>query len=133
MTIKYKSVKEFKEMISQKEISNKEIIQEVFNLIDHNKGLNAFITLNKENSIKKAEYFDNNSSELSLAGLPIAQKDLFCTKGLRTTCGSNILNNFVPPYSATVIENLENAGCISVGKTNMDEFCLLYTSPSPRD
>ena len=124
MTIKYKSVKEFKEMISQKEISNKEIIQEVFNLIDDNKGLNAFITLNEENSIKKAEYFDNNPSELSLAGIPIAQKDLFCTKGLRTTCASNILNNFVPPYTATVIENLENAGCISVGKTNMDEFAM---------
>ena len=124
MTIKYKSVKEFKEMISQKEISNQEIIQEVFNLIDDNKGLNAFITLNKESSIKKAKYFDNNPSELSLAGIPIAQKDLFCTKGLRTTCGSNILNNFVPPYSATVIENLENAGCISVGKTNMDEFAM---------
>ena len=61
MTIKYKSVKEFKEMISQKEISNKEIIQEVFNLIDDNKGLNAFITLNEENSIKKAEYFDTVS------------------------------------------------------------------------
>ena len=75
MTIKYKSLKEFKEMISQKEISNKEIIQEVFNLIDDNKGLNAFITLNKENSMKKAEYFDNNPSELSLAGIPIAQKD----------------------------------------------------------
>ena len=124
MTIKYKSVKEFKEMISQKEISIKEIIQEVFNIIDDNKDLNAFITLNEENSIKKAEYFDNNSSELSLAGIPIAQKDLFCTKGLRTTCGSNILNNFVPPYTATVIENLENAGCISVGKTNMDEFAM---------
>ena len=98
MTIKYKSVKEFKEMISQKEISNKEIIQEVFNLIDDNKGLNAFITLNEENSIKKAEYFDNNPSELSLAGIPIAQKDLFCTKGLRTTCASNILNNFVQHF-----------------------------------
>ena len=85
MTVKYKSVKEFKEMISQKEISNKEIIQEVFNLIDDNKGLNTFITLNEENSIKKAEYFDNNPSELSLAGIPIAQKDLFCTKAVSYT------------------------------------------------
>ena len=111
-------------MISQKEISNKEIVQEVYKLIDENKHLNAFITLNEENSLKKAENLDNNPSDLSLAGIPIAQKDLFCTKGLRTTCASNILNNFIPPYSATVIENLENAGCISIGKTNMDEFAM---------
>ena len=124
MTIKYKSIKEIKNMISHKEISNKEVIQEVFSLINEYKDLNAFITLNEENSIKKAEELDNNPSDLPLAGIPIAQKDLFCTEGLRTTCGSNILNNFIPPYSATVIENLENAGCISVGKTNMDEFAM---------
>ena len=124
MTIKYKSIKEIKNMISHKEISNKEVIQEVFSLINQFQDLNAFITLNEENSIKKAEELDNNPSDLPLAGIPIAQKDLFCTEGLRTTCGSNILNNFIPPYSATVIENLENAGCISVGKTNMDEFAM---------
>ena len=124
MTIKYKTIKEIRSMISQKEISNKEIIQEVYNLIDENKHLNAFITLNEENSIKKAEALDKNPSDLPLAGIPIAQKDLFCTKGLRTTCASNILNNFIPPYSATVIENLEKADCISIGKTNMDEFAM---------
>ena len=124
MTIKYKTIKEIKQMISQKEISNKEIIEEVYKLIDENSHLNAFVTLNKDRSIKKAEDLDNNPSDSSLAGIPIAQKDLFCTKGIRTTCGSKILNNFIPPYSATVIENLENAGCISVGKTNMDEFAM---------
>ncbi len=124
MTIKYKTVKEIKKMISQKEISNKEIVQEVFKLIDVNQHLNAFVTLNESASIKKAENLDNNSSDSSLAGIPIAQKDLFCTKGVKTTCGSKILDNFIPPYSATVIENLENAGCISVGKTNMDEFAM---------
>ena len=111
-------------MISQKEISNKEIIQEVYKLIDENKHLNAFITLNEESSLKKAEALDKNPSDLPLAGIPIAQKDLFCTKGVRTTCASNILNNFIPPYSATVIENLEKADCISIGKTNMDEFAM---------
>ena len=111
-------------MISQKEISNKEIIQEVYKLIDENKHLNAFITLNEESSLKKAEALDKHPSDLPLAGIPIAQKDLFCTKGVRTTCASNILNNFIPPYSATVIENLEKADCISIGKTNMDEFAM---------
>ena len=124
MTIKYKTIKEIKKMISQKEISNKEIVEEVYDLIKENEHLNAFITLNKEPSLKKSEHLDNNPSDLPLAGIPIAQKDLFCTKGLRTTCGSRILNNFIPPYSATVIENLENAGCISIGKTNMDEFAM---------
>ena len=124
MTIKYKTIKEIKNMISQKEISNKEIVEEVYNLIIENEHLNAFITLNKEPALKKSEYLDNNPSDLPLAGIPIAQKDLFCTKGLRTTCGSRILNNFIPPYSATVIENLETAGCISIGKTNMDEFAM---------
>ena len=124
MTIKYKTIKEMRNMISQKEISNKEIIQEVYKLIDENKHLNAFITLNEESSLKKAEALDKNPSDLPLAGIPIAQKDLFCTKGVRTTCASNILNNFIPPYSATVIENLEKADCISIGKTNMDEFAM---------
>ena len=124
MTIKYKTIKEIKKMISKKEISNKEIVQEVYKLINENEHLNAFITLNESTSIKKAENLDNNPAESSLAGIPIAQKDLFCTQGVRTTCGSKILDNFIPPYSATVIENLENAGCISVGKTNMDEFAM---------
>ena len=124
MTIKYKSIKEIKKMISKKEISNVEIVNEVFKNISENEHLNAFITLNEEDSIKKAVHLDNNPSDLALSGIPFAQKDLFCTKGLRTTCGSNILNNFIPPYSATVIKNLENAGCISVGKTNMDEFAM---------
>ena len=67
-------------MISQKVISNKEIVQEVFKLIEENKHLNAFITLNKENCIKKALDLDNNPSNNSLAGIPIAQKDLFLHK-----------------------------------------------------
>jgi len=124
VTIKYKTIKEIKKMISSKVISNKEIVQEVYKLIKDNNHLNAFITLNEETSINKAEELDNKASDLPLAGIPIAQKDLFCTKGLRTTCGSKILENFIPPYSATVIENLEDAGCISVGKTNMDEFAM---------
>ena len=111
-------------MLQNKEISNKEMVEDTFTLIESNKHLNAFVTLNKEVSLKKAENLDNNPSNLPLAGIPIAQKDLFCTKDLRTTCGSNMLSNFIPPYSATVIENLESAGCISIGKTNMDEFAM---------
>ena len=124
MSIQYKSINELKNMLNDKEISYKELIQETFLNIKNNSELNAFVTLNEEESLKKANNFDNNPSSGSLAGIPIAQKDLFCTKDLKTTCGSNMLSNFIPPYSATVIENLENAGCISVGKTNMDEFAM---------
>ncbi|MDB4158748.1 Asp-tRNA(Asn)/Glu-tRNA(Gln) amidotransferase subunit GatA [Gammaproteobacteria bacterium] len=124
MSIQFKTIKELKNMLRNKEISNKEMVEDTFTLIESNKHLNAFVTLNKEVSLKKAENLDNNPSNLPLAGIPIAQKDLFCTKDLRTTCGSNMLSNFIPPYSATVIENLESAGCISIGKTNMDEFAM---------
>ena len=124
MSIQFKTIKELKNMLHKKEISNKEMVEDTFTLIESNKHLNAFVTLNKEVSLKKAENLDNNPSNLPLAGIPIAQKDLFCTKDLRTTCGSNMLSNFIPPYSATVIENLESAGCISIGKTNMDEFAM---------
>ena len=124
MSIQYKSINELKNMLNDKEISYKELIQETFLNIKNNSKLNAFITLNEEESLKKANNLDDIAGSGSLAGIPIAQKDLFCTKDLKTTCGSNMLSNFIPPYSATVIENLENAGCISVGKTNMDEFAM---------
>jgi len=111
-------------MLDSKAISSKEIVEETYKLIDGNADLNAFITLNKEAAIAKSIEIESTSAKSVLHGIPIAQKDLFCTKDLRTTCGSNILSNFIPPYSATVIKNLENAGCISIGKTNMDEFAM---------
>ena len=124
MSIQYKTIKELSFMLKSKQISNSELMVETFDLVDKYKDLNAFITLNKENALLKAKELDDNPLDLSLSGIPIAQKDLFVTKGLRTTCGSNMLSNFIPPYSATVIENLEQAGCISIGKTNMDEFAM---------
>ena len=124
MSIQYKTIKELSLMLKSKQISNSELMVETFDLVDKYKDLNAFITLNKENALLKAKELDDNPLDLSLSGIPIAQKDLFVTKDLRTTCGSNMLSNFIPPYSATVIENLEQAGCISIGKTNMDEFAM---------
>ena len=124
MSIQYKSIKDLNNMLLNKEISYKELISETFALIESKKNLNAFITLNKDAAIEKAVLLDRKKNKSILAGIPIAQKDLFCTKDLRTTCGSNMLSTFIPPYSATVISNLENAGCISVGKTNMDEFAM---------
>ena len=112
MSIQFKTIKDLLTMLKNKDISNKELVQDTYSLIKSNVHLNAFVTLNEEMSLKKAEELDKNKFSGNLAGIPIAQKDLFCTKDLRTTCGSKMLSNFIPPYSATVIENLENAGCI---------------------
>ena len=124
MSIQYKTIKDLSSMIQKRDISHLELVKETFSLIELNSDLNAFITLNKDSAIKNAMSLDNERNESVLSGIPIAQKDLFCTKDLRTTCGSNMLSNFIPPYSATVITNLERAGCISIGKTNMDEFAM---------
>ena len=90
-------------------------------------GLNAFITVTADAALAAAAQADEalaNGSAGALAGLPIVHKDLFCTAGVRTTCASKILDNFVAPYDATVVARLKAAGAVSLGKTNMDEFAM---------
>jgi aspartyl-tRNA(Asn)/glutamyl-tRNA(Gln) amidotransferase subunit A len=90
--------------------------------------LNTFITVNSDLALRRAGSMDGDIVSLindkPLAGIPIAVKDNFCTKGVRTTCGSRILGDWIPPYDATVVRHLEAAGAIIVGKTNMDEFAM---------
>ena len=125
MSIQYKSISQLREMIDAKSISSEELVKETFKLAESLKELNCFVTMNKDEGIGKAIEMDKaNTSNSLLKGIPLAQKDLFCTEGLRTTCSSKILADFVPPYTATAVEKLENAGSITVGKTNMDEFAM---------
>ena len=87
---------------------------------------NSFITLNAEQAMARAEGLQRNlnQAESPLYGVPTALKDNICTRGVRTTCASKMLGNFTPPYSASVVELLANAGTVSIGKTNMDEFAM---------
>lgn len=91
------------------------------------KNYNSFISVTEASAIAQARQCDERlaaGDAPALCGLPIAHKDIFCTEGVRTSCGSRMLDNFVPPYSATVVENFETAGMVVLGKTNMDEFAM---------
>jgi aspartyl-tRNA(Asn)/glutamyl-tRNA(Gln) amidotransferase subunit A len=103
--------------------SSEEIVAEYLERIGSGK-LNAFITVAKENALKRAKEIDSEGHDGPLAGIPVAIKDNISTKGIRTTCASKILSGYVPPYDAHVIERLKEAGAVIIGKTNMDEFAM---------
>ena len=91
------------------------------------KGLNSFITITEEQALAQAEAADKQLAAGEggvLTGIPVAHKDIFCTQGVRTSCGSRMLDNFISPYDATVVERLAGAGVVMLGKTNMDEFAM---------
>lgn len=117
---------DMKKKLHEKEISSRELVEAHFNNIDEN--INAFITLNKEEALKAADEVDKkikNKERLGLlAGIPIGIKDNIMTKGLRTTCGSKALENFIPPYDAQIVTRIQEADGIIMGKTNMDEFAM---------
>jgi aspartyl-tRNA(Asn)/glutamyl-tRNA(Gln) amidotransferase subunit A len=90
---------------------------------DTDGGIHAFVTVNRENAVEKASNGGSDGSGM-LAGIPVAVKDNICTKGVKTTCSSAILGNFVPPYESTATSRLESDGYILIGKTNLDEFAM---------
>lgn len=110
------------------EISAVELTKEYLRSIAAlNPTLNAFITADEHRALEQAQQADLRraaGTQSPLTGVPIAHKDLFCTKGLATTCGSKMLAQFVPPYDATVVKQLDGAGAVTLGKTNLDEFAM---------
>ena len=116
-------------LIKKKKATAYEIIQDIFNQIDKVDNLiKAFLVVEREEALKKAQEIDkkvkNGEKIPPLAGVAIAVKDIIATQGTETTCGSKILKGFIPPYDATVINRLKDAGAIIIGKTNMDEFAM---------
>jgi aspartyl-tRNA(Asn)/glutamyl-tRNA(Gln) amidotransferase subunit A len=106
-----------------------EVCREILDRIERdNDRLNAYITINRESALKRAAAMDADIQEAirrkPLAGVPVAVKDNMLVTGVRTTCGSRILDNYVPPYTATAVRKLEDAGAIIIGKTNLDEFAM---------
>ena len=111
--------------IKKKELSSTEVTIAFIERSKKSKKLNAYISENYENAIKKAKIFDQKPDfKKKLPGIPIAVKDLFCTKNIRTTAGSKILENFVPTYESTVTQNILDEGGIIIGKLNCDEFAM---------
>ncbi len=120
---------EVSEKIAKKVISAKDLLDSVFERIENVEGMvSSYITLTKQQAYEEAEEIDrrlNKGEKTSnLAGIPMAVKDNICTKGIKTTCGSKMLEDFVPPYNAEAYDRLKKVGAVMVGKTNMDEFAM---------
>ena len=113
--------------LRDKKFSSVELVENYISVIGNNEDLNVFVSNDFERAIAKAKKSDSSNNiqqDMPLNGIPMVHKDIFCTEGVKTSCGSKMLDNFYPPYSATVVERLERAGSICLGKTNMDEFAM---------
>ncbi|WP_445358855.1 Asp-tRNA(Asn)/Glu-tRNA(Gln) amidotransferase subunit GatA [Microbulbifer sp. ANSA005] len=114
--------------LRSKEFSSTELTRHLLGRIQQlDSNYNSFITVTEESALAQAAAADQrlaNGEAPALCGVPIAHKDIICTNGVRTSCASKMLDNFIPPYDATVVDNLNAAGTVSLGKTNMDEFAM---------
>jgi len=126
------TISESLEKLNAGELSSKELVESCLLRIEEtDSDICSFITVESEKALLRADHEDQKRAQGNgglLCGIPIAIKDLLCTKDIPTTCGSNILKGFVPPYNATVVERLENEGAVILGKTTMDEFAMGSTS-----
>jgi len=124
----HKNIAELSAELSAKKISSVELTKHFIDRIHRlDNQLNSFITVTEEYALQAAKQADELRAQGKagvLTGIPIAQKDIFCTDSIKTTCGSKMLDNFIAPYDATVVKNLKAAGTVMLGKTNMDEFAM---------
>jgi aspartyl-tRNA(Asn)/glutamyl-tRNA(Gln) amidotransferase subunit A len=122
------SLRQLSTLLASKKISSVELTGEFLKRVRAlNSEYNAFITIDEGTSLARAQAADAviaSGGATPLTGIPVAQKDIFCVKGWRTTCGSRMLGNFISPYDAGVIERFNAAGAVTIGKTNMDEFAM---------
>ncbi len=122
-----KSLTELSHCLQTGEFSSVELTQAFLTRIKQHQNLNAYITITEELALQSAKAADAriaNKKAEALTGIPVAQKDIFCTLDIKTTCGSKMLDNFYAPYNATVIEKFNQAGAVMLGKVNMDEFAM---------
>jgi aspartyl-tRNA(Asn)/glutamyl-tRNA(Gln) amidotransferase subunit A len=123
-----KSLSELSRLLADRKISSEELTKLFLERINANNAtLNSFITVTEDYALalaKKADKLIGTNQHGPLSGIPLAHKDIFCTNGIRTSCGSRMLDNFIAPYNASVVENLNNSGMVCLGKTNMDEFAM---------
>jgi aspartyl-tRNA(Asn)/glutamyl-tRNA(Gln) amidotransferase subunit A len=124
----HQTLAELNEGLRARRFSSVELTRHFLARIErHNPSLNAFITVTSEQALRAAARADQQlaaGEAGALTGLPLVHKDIFCTDGVLTTCGSRMLSNFVAPYDATVVERLAQAGIVMLGKANMDEFAM---------
>lgn len=122
------SISDLSDALRRKELSSTELTTHFLERIEsHDRTLNSFITVTGEMALADAAQADKrrrDGDDNPLLGIPIAHKDIFCTRGVRTSCGSRILDSFIAPYDATVVERLRRSGTVMLGKTNMDEFAM---------
>jgi aspartyl-tRNA(Asn)/glutamyl-tRNA(Gln) amidotransferase subunit A len=122
------SLKSLSQMLASKAISSVEMTQTFLDRIrQYNPEINAYITIDADKSLAQAKEADlriANGTATTLTGIPLAQKDIFCAKDWKTTCGSKMLENFIAPYDAHVITQFNDVGAVNLGKTNMDEFAM---------
>ncbi|RLT94227.1 Asp-tRNA(Asn)/Glu-tRNA(Gln) amidotransferase subunit GatA [Ketobacter sp.] len=123
-----KTLKALSNALAAGEVSSQELTRHFLDRIKQlDPGVNSFITVTEEQALAQAKAADEQrvaGNATALTGVPIAHKDIFCTRGVKTSCASKMLDNFIAPYNATVVEKMNDAGIVTLGKTNMDEFAM---------